>query len=126
MAAAGANPRTTIIIPSTPLPGQKPITVIEAIGLVSNIGNFLIIIGPVILVAALVISGIIYASAGDNTGRVDKAKAWFKNAIIGGLIIFGTGVIINTIAMIISRQFFCQAGIQLNIFGLDFSRCFIK
>lgn len=113
-----------IIIPTTPIPGQKPVTTIELVKLITVLGNFLIILAPVILVIALIVGAVLYMTAGDS-GRVDKAKAWLKGAIIGGFIVFGVGVIINTMAIIVSRQFFCQAGIDLNVFGVDLSRCFV-
>lgn len=126
-AAQQPFPTDQIVIPTTPItsPGQAPVTLIEIMKLVTVVGNFLIIVAPVIMVIALIVSAILYMTAGDSD-RVNKAKEWFRYSIIGGFIVFGSGVIINTIAIIISRQFFCQAGISLNIFGTDLSKCFIR
>lgn len=121
-----ADPKCNIYIPTTPVPGQAPLTMLELAKLFSVLGNFLIIVAPVILVIVLIISAIIYMTAGDNPDRTKRAHTWFKYAIIGGFIVFGSGVIINTIAIIVSRQFFCQVGVSLNVFGVDLSRCFIR
>lgn len=67
--------------------------------------NFLIAAGVTGAIIALVISGIMYFKAGSDS-EAKNAKAWFKNGIIGAFIILAVGVIINTIALVVTGGFF--------------------
>ena len=66
--------------------------------LLQDIGGFLIIAGSVLAGIALIVAGVIYMSAGNNSTRVGAAKAWFKNGIIGAIILFAVGIILNTLS----------------------------
>lgn len=91
------------------IPPGKPITLDEVDGLIRMIARFLIVISMVIAVIAFVLSGITYMMGGTLTD-VKKAQGMFKNAIWGTLIILAIGVIINTIAALVTRDFFyCSA-----------------
>ncbi|KKT28018.1 MAG: hypothetical protein A3G02_01875 [Candidatus Yanofskybacteria bacterium RIFCSPLOWO2_12_FULL_44_13b] len=92
------------------LPAGKPITVQEVNSIVHYLADFLIIISLVLAVIMLTISGIRYMTAAGSPDRIKKAQATLKNAIIGTFIIMGTGVIINTIYGIVTRNFFCRVG----------------
>lgn len=61
------------------------------------IGGFLWVASAVVAGIVIVISGIVWMSSGSNTARVGTAKAIFKNGIIGAVIIFAAGTIIQTI-----------------------------
>lgn len=93
---------------SKPIPGAEPITLFELTYIVGLIGNFFVMVAPVLLIISLVLSGITFAVAGPNANAVAKAKKWLGYSVVGGLVIFGSGVIINTIAFIVTRDFFCQ------------------
>jgi len=105
-----------ISIPPPPVPGQ-PVTLLEIVDIVFFIGNFFIFIGPVLAVITVIISGLMYMTAGGDSGKLDKAKTWFKNGIIGSLIVLGVGVIMNTVFSIVTRDFFCKFDIPLGPFG---------
>lgn len=105
------------INPNQPIPGSNPVTMLEMKNIIASISNFLVIIAPIIFIIALVLSGITYMTAGASENLVKKAKDWLKFSIIGGLVVFGVGVIINTVAAIVSRQFFCDA----SFLGMCFS-----
>ena len=106
-----------IRIPATPVSGAKPITGLDLYSAVTGIAGFLIVVGPLILVAALIINAVTLMGGGASAAAVAKAKQGFWYSILGGLIVFGVGVIINTIAVIISGQFFCRVGISAGPFG---------
>ena len=106
-----------IRIPATPVSGAKPITGLDLYSAITGIAGFLIVVGPLILVAALIINAITLMGGGASAAAVAKAKQGFWYSILGGLIVFGVGVIINTIAVIISGQFFCRVGISAGPFG---------
>lgn len=90
------------------LPAGRPITLPEVDSLVSRVAQFLLIVSVLIAIIMIVWSGITYMAAGANTTKVTEAQTRLKNAIIGAAIVLGVGVIINTVAGIVSRDFFCQ------------------
>ena len=104
-----------IIIP-TPSVGGQGLTLAEIGRLISIVGSFLTSVGVLLAVIAIILSGIMYMRAGANPDTVKKAQAWFKNALIGGFIVLAVGVIINTIANVVSRQFFCTLQISIPFF----------
>jgi len=102
---------TGLILASSPvlaftLPTGEAVTLAEVEAIIILIARFLVIIGTVLLVIFIVISGIMYITARGDATRLKNAKTTFKNAIVAGLIIIGVGVIINTITAVITRRFF--------------------
>ncbi len=90
------------------LPAGKPITLPEVDSLIGRVAQFLVVISVLIAIIMIVWSGITYMAAGANATKVTEAQARLKSAIIGAAIILGVGVIIQTIAGIVTRDFFCQ------------------
>lgn len=97
-----------IIIPTTPVPSQQGLTLAELGSIIAIIGLFLTSIAVLFAIIAIIVSGIMYMRAGANTTKITEAQTWLKNALIGALIVLGVGMIINTIANIITREFFCR------------------
>ncbi len=62
-----------------------------------SLGGFLLVLGGILAVITLIVSGITYFFAGSSQQTVKTAKDMFKAGIIGSLIIFGAGLIINTV-----------------------------
>lgn len=108
-----------IIIP-TPSVGGQGLTLAEIGRLISTVGSFLTAVGFGIAIVAVIVSGLMYMYAGSSPEAVKKAQTWFKNAVIGSFIILGFGVILNTLANVVSRQFFCTLEISIPFF----QRCF--
>lgn len=88
------------------LPTGQPITLGEVEELIGTIANFLIIVGAVIAVIFIILAGLKYVTAGSDSGKVEEAKAMLKNGVIGAAIVLGIGVIMQTIAMLVTRDFF--------------------
>lgn len=97
---------STVIAADFTLPPGQPWTAARLADLLHFIANWLIAIGVVAAVIAFVSAGILYFASGLNAKAVDKGKELFKNALIGTLIILAVGVIINTIAILVSGGFF--------------------
>ncbi|OGN08795.1 MAG: hypothetical protein A2998_02825 [Candidatus Staskawiczbacteria bacterium RIFCSPLOWO2_01_FULL_37_25b] len=72
----------------------------EIFEILQSIGGFLLVAAGIIAGVVIIISGLVWMASGSNTARVTTAKAIFKNGIIGALIIFAAGLIINTIILI--------------------------
>lgn len=108
------SPPLRIIIPTgVPGRGNEPITLVEVQSLLGFVANFFVAVAPILLVIALISSGLYYMKSGASAEGTKKARAMFGYSVLGGLIIFGTGVIINTIGAIITRQFFCTFGFSI-------------
>lgn len=96
-----------IIIPTPPV-GGRGLTLAELGSIIAIIGSFLTNVGVILGIIAIIVSGIIYMNAGSEPTKIKNAQTWFKNALLGSLIVLGVGVLINTIANIVSREFFCR------------------
>ena len=90
------------------LPPGQPITFSEGDSLIGRVAQFLVVISVLIAIIMIVWSGITYMAAGANATKVAEAQARLKSAIIGAAIVLGVGVIIQTIAGIVTRGFFCR------------------
>ena len=83
-----------------PVPTGIAIKPDDIIKLMENIGGFLMALGGILAAIVLIVSGIAYLLAGSSQQKVASAKGMFKAGIIGALIIFGAGVIINTVRVL--------------------------
>lgn len=90
------------------LPPGQPITLPEVDSLISRVAQFLLVVSVLIAIIMIVWSGITYMAAGTNTTKVTEAQTRLKNAVIGAAIVLGVGVIIDTVAGIVTRGFFCR------------------
>ena len=102
-----------IVIPTTPVPTQRGLTLAELGSLIAIVGSFLTNTAVLFAIIAIIVSGIMYMRAGAEPTKITNAQTWLKNALIGSLIVLGVGMIINTIANVVSREFFCR----LLVFG---------
>lgn len=62
-----------------------------------SIAGWLIVAGGVLAGITIIATGIMYLTSGGNPQKMTGAKSMFKAGIIGALIIFSPGLIINTI-----------------------------
>ena len=97
---AGALPT-----PTPPTTGQA-ITLIEIENLIRRIAQFLIIVSVIIAVIFIIWGGVMYMAARGDEGRVGTARSTIWNGIIGAVIVLGVGVILQTLAGLITRSFF--------------------
>ncbi|TSC91294.1 MAG: hypothetical protein G01um10142_22 [Parcubacteria group bacterium Gr01-1014_2] len=87
------------------LPLGEPVTYQRLTNLLDSTAKFLYTAGITLAVITLVISGIMYFWAKSDT-EAKSAKGWLRNGIIGVFIILATGVIIQTIKIIVEGGFF--------------------
>ena len=88
----------------TTIQGQ-PLFLSDFESILESIAGFLIITGGILAGIAIIVAGILYMTAGSDEKKVTAAKAWFKNGIIGSLILFAVGLIIQTILLIATDPF---------------------
>lgn len=88
-----------LVLPTPPPTGSGPgLTGSGVVNIITTAVNYLITISVVLAVAAFIYGGVLYA-----TGNAEKGKEFLKNAAIGLLAILGVGLLINTIAGLVSR-----------------------
>ena len=95
------------------LPSGSPITLTVLEYIIFRISTFLITTSAVLALIFIVWSGITYMYAGEDTAKVDSAKARLRSGIIGAAIVFGVGVIIQTVASVVTLDFFCTVRIPV-------------
>ncbi|MEK7125027.1 MAG: pilin [Patescibacteria group bacterium] len=111
--ATAATPTSTSTLT---LPPGQPVTLPFIEYVVSKLTDFLLYISGTVAVFFVVLSGILWATSGGDPGKLESAKNMLRAAIIGSIIIFGVGVIVNTIENCIqgdclsSRGFFGGGG----------------
>ena len=77
------------------LPG-KPITLDSLTNSISEIADFLIVIGLLIAIIFIVYGGIKYMSAGSNATQAAGARDAILNGLIGAAVVIGVGVLMAT------------------------------
>ena len=90
------------------LPAGQPITFDEIDNLIERVASFMIVTSVILAVIFIIWGGITYMAAGADTTKVAEAQTRIKNGVIGAAVVLGVGVIIQTIAGIVTRDFFCQ------------------
>ena|SRR3989344_4275667 len=91
--------------PTPPVTGT-PITLVEIEALINRIAQFLIIVSIIIAVIFIIWGGILYMAARGDEAKADTAKTTIYNGIIGAAVVLGVGVILQTLAGLITRSFF--------------------
>lgn len=82
-----------------PIEGKKiGLSTLET--LVEDIADTIIYIAGFIVVGYIVLAGFKMVSSRGNEAEFKKGKDMLRNAIIGALVVFGVGLIVNTIANI--------------------------
>lgn len=93
---------------SAELPPGQPITFDEIDSIIIRVAGFIMVLSVILAIVFIVWAGITYMAAGANETKVTEAIARLKSAIIGAAIVLGVGVIIQTVASLVTREFFCQ------------------
>lgn len=95
------------------LPPGKPITLDILDYLIFRVSTFFISISGVLALIFIIWAGVTYMYAGDDSTKITAAQGRLKSGIIGAAIILGVGVIIQTIASVVTLDFFCTVRIPI-------------
>lgn len=76
----------------------ESLTLLDVVLFVEDVANALIAIATIAVVGMIIYAGSKMATARGDDAEYKKGKEMLRQAIIGGIIIFGVGVIVNTIA----------------------------
>jgi len=91
--------------PTPPVSGNE-VTLSQIEQLILRIVTFLVTFGIIVAVGFIIWGGIRWVAAMGNDDAVKKARQTVLNGIIGAAIILGVGVILRTLAALITRDFF--------------------
>ena len=94
-----------LVNPTPPIQGSE-IRLSEIQSIITQIAQVLIVLSVILAVIYIIIGGIAYMHAGGDEGRAKKAKDRIWKGIIGAAVVLGVGVILQTLAGLISRNFF--------------------
>lgn len=97
----GAN----LPLPTPPTSGEA-IDLDEIEDLVKRIAQFLIVVSVIVAVIFIIWGGVMYMAARGDEDQAGKAKTTIFNGIIGAAVVLGVGVILQTLAGLITRSFF--------------------
>lgn len=92
-------------VPTVITPGQE-ITLGEVEGLIETVARFLVVISVIVAVIVIILGGIMLMMARGNEEAAEKAKNTLKYGVIGALVVLGVGVILQTLAGVVARNFF--------------------
>lgn len=95
----------TLPTPTPPTSGEA-VTLDEIESLIRRIAQFLIIVSVIVAVIFIIWGGVMYMAARGDEDRVKTAKSTIYNGIIGAAVVLGVGVILQTLAGLITRNFF--------------------
>lgn len=89
------------------LPPGQPITLDVLDYIIFRVSTFFISVSGVLALIFIIWAGVTYMYAGEDTTKVQAAQGRLRSGIIGAAIILGVGVIIQTIASVVTLDFFC-------------------
>ena len=92
-------------VPTPPTSGEA-LDLDEIEDIVKRIAQFLIIVSVIVAVIFIIWGGVMYMAARGDETAVEKAKSTIFNGIIGAAVVLGVGVILQTLAGLITRNFF--------------------
>lgn len=95
------------------LPPGQPITLDVLDYLIFRVSTFFISVSAVLAMVFIIWAGVTYMYAGEDTTKITAAQGRLRSGIIGAAIIFGVGVIIQTIASVVTLDFFCTVRVPI-------------
>jgi magnesium-transporting ATPase (P-type) len=98
-----------VIIPSASVPvdvPNNPPNLVEIQQIIEKIARFMIMISVVVAVIAIVWGAIVIMTAGGSEDRMKIGKGYVWKGIIGAAIVFAVGIILQTVAGLVTRTFF--------------------
>lgn len=94
-----------IVQPTTGV-GGPALDLTEIQGIITTIANYLIVVGMVVAVIAIVWGGIKWMTAQGDPKKAEAARGAILHGVLGAIIILAVGVILNTAAALVARTFF--------------------
>ena len=91
--------------PSSPV-GGVAVTLSEIEARIRQVAQFIIILSVILAVIFIIWGGITYMTAGGDETKAGAAKTRIWYGVIGAAVVLAVGVILQTLAALITRSFF--------------------
>ena len=93
---------------NAPVPpvGGTAVTLSEIEGRIRQVAQFVIIVSVILAVIFIIWGGIAYMTAGGDETKTKAATGRIWNGVIGAAVVLAVGVILQTLAGLITRNFF--------------------
>lgn len=83
--------------------GLNPLTGDTIIQLAENFADFAMFFGSILVGIAVIWAGLRFVTAGADSAKVNSAKQILKNGVIGGVVLFAVGIIVNTLIELVTN-----------------------
>ena len=93
-------------LPAPTVPTASGLTLTEVENLIRRIAQFFMVIGVVLAVAFIIYGGITRVYAQGEEKAVTAANARIRSGVIGALVVLAVGLILQTLAGLVTRIFF--------------------
>lgn len=81
-------------------------TLTEIQNLIAKVAQFLMVAGVVLALIFIIWGGIRWMSAGSDETAIKNAKTRMWQGVVGALIVLAVGLILNSLAGVVTRVFF--------------------
>lgn len=107
MAMALAMPVLVLAL-TTPTPplGGTAVNLTEIEQRIRQVAQFVIVVSVILAVIFIIWGGVAYMTAGGDETKATAAKTRIWNGVIGAAVVLAVGVILQTLAALITRSFF--------------------
>lgn len=92
-------------VPTPPI-ASSPVTLAEIEERIRQVAQFLIIVGVILAVIFIIWGGLAYMFARGDDTKVKEARKRIWSGVIGAVIVLAVGVILQTLAALVTRTFF--------------------
>ena len=94
------------LVTPTPPVGGLPITLDDIETRIEQVAASLVVFSVVLAVIFIIWGGIAFMTAGGDETKAGAAKTRIWNGVIGAAVVLAVGVILQTLASVITRTFF--------------------
>lgn len=93
-------------LPAPTVPIVPGTTLTEVENLIRRVAQFFLVIGVILAVIYIIYGGILWMNAGSDTTKIANATTRMKQGAWGALIVLAVGLILQTLAGVVTRIFF--------------------
>lgn len=93
-------------LPAPTVPIVPGTTLTEVENLIRRVAQFFLVIGVILAVIYIIYGGILWMNAGSDPTKITNATTRMKQGAWGALIVLAVGLILQTLAGVVTRIFF--------------------
>ena len=93
-------------LPAQTVPIVPGTTLTEVENIIRRIAQFFLVIGVILAVIYIIYGGILWMNAGSDPEKIKNGTTRMKQGAWGALIILAVGLILQTLAGVVTRVFF--------------------